>query len=290
MSIYLKVLINKFTSSVTLNDDGIYYADSNEKVNYPDDGNDECFEIEEDSFWFQHRNNCIIEMIKNYPPNHNGLIFDIGGGNGFVSKGLLNSGFNVVLVEPGPTGAKNAKRRGIPHVICATTHTAKFKAETIPAIGVFDVVEHIDDDIAFLRHLWNLLTPGGMLYLTVPAYQLLWSHEDDKAGHFHRYSLNQILERVTYVGFKISYSTYIFQSLVFAVGLFRALPYQCGFRPQSKNKSAQFQRDHILKKGFSFNLLSSLLQHERSKVAKKLKLPFGGSCMLAARKELEGFG
>ena len=149
MSISLKNLIKKFTSSVTLNDDGIYYAYSNEKVNYPDDGNDECFEIEENSFWFHHRNNCIIEMIKSYPPVHNGLIFDIGGGNGFVSRGLLNSGFNVVLVEPGPSGAKNAKRRGIPHVICATTHTAKFKTETIPAIGVFDVVEHIEDDIGF---------------------------------------------------------------------------------------------------------------------------------------------
>ena len=229
-------------------------------------------------------------MIRNYPPQNKGPIFDIGGGNGFVAKGLLDEGWDVVLLEPGPTGAKHAQKRGIPNVVCATTHTAKFKKETIPAIGVFDVVEHIEDDISFLKHLWDLLVPGGMLYLTVPAYKFLWSHEDDKAGHFHRYSLNQILERVTYVGFNISYSTYIFQWLFFAVGLFRALPYRCGFHPQSKNESVQFQKDHILKKGFSFNLLSILLKHERSKVVNKLKLPFGGSCMLAARKELEGYG
>ena len=126
-----------------------------------------------------------------------------------------------------------------------------------------------------------------MLYLTVPVYKFLWSHEDDKAGHFHRYSLNQILKRVTHAGFKISYSTYISQWLVFAVGLFRALPYRWKLRPPSKNKSAQFKKYHILKKGFAFNLLSSFLKHKRSKVAKRLKLPFGGSCMLAARKELE---
>ena len=78
MGIYNQNMIKQFTSSIKLNEDGIYYADSNEEVNYPDDGNDECFGIEEDSFWFQHRNNCIIEMIKNYPPVHNGLIFDIG--------------------------------------------------------------------------------------------------------------------------------------------------------------------------------------------------------------------
>lgn len=229
-------------------------------------------------------------MIRNHPPRKKGPIFDVGGGNGYVAKGIIDEGWDVVLLEPGPSGAKNAKKRDIPYVICASTHTAKLKQGTLPAIGVFDVVEHIDDDVSFLKHLWDLLAPGGMLYLTVPAYKFLWSQEDDKAGHFHRYSLNQILERVTDVGFKISYSTYIFQWLVFAVGLFRALPYRCGFRPPSKNKSAQLQKDHILKKEFSFNLLSSLLQHERSKVAKKLKLPFGGSCMLAARKEMEGFG
>ena len=184
-------------------------------------------------------------------------------------------------------GAQNAKKRGLPHVVCATTHTAKLIQGTLPAIGVFDVVEHIEDDVSFLKHLWDLLAPGGMLYLTVPAYKFLWSHEDDNAGHFHRYSLNQILDRVTHVGFKISYSTYIFQWLVFAVGLFRALPYRCGCRLNSKIKSAQFHKDHVLKKGFSFNLLSCLLNSELDKIANKLTLPFGGSCMLAARKELK---
>jgi hypothetical protein len=65
---------------------GIYYAGSSEKVSYPDSGNDNCFEIEENSFWFHHRNNCIIEMIRNYPPTGNGPIFDVGGGNGFCRE------------------------------------------------------------------------------------------------------------------------------------------------------------------------------------------------------------
>ncbi len=227
-------------------------------------------------------------MIRNYPPRNKGPVFDIGGGNGYVAKSILGAGWDVVLVEPGLSGAKNAKKRGLPHVVCATTQTANFKKGTLPTIGVFDVVEHIEDDVAFLKHLWHLLAPGGMLYLTVPAYKFLWSQEDNKAGHFRRYSLNQILEKVSYVGFEISYSTYIFQWLVFAVGLFRALPYRCGFRPKSKNNSAQFHKDHVLKKGLSFNLLSCLLKYERGKIARKLKLPFGGSCMLAARKKLDG--
>jgi len=195
MSISNRNFIKQFSCSITLKDDGIYYADSSEKVSYPDDGNDDCFEIEENSFWFRHRNDCIIEMVGNYPPKGNGPIFDVGGGNGFVAKRLMNAGWDTVVVEPGASGAINAKKRGVPHVICATTHTAKFKPGTIPAIGVFDVVEHIEDDIWFLNHLWELLIPGGMLYLTVPAYQLLWSQEDVEGGHFRRYTLSNLKKK-----------------------------------------------------------------------------------------------
>ena len=125
-------------------------------------------------------------MIKNFRSSTDGPIFDVGGRNGFVAKELLDAGLDVVLVEPGPAGAMNAKKRGGAHVICSTTHTAQFKSGSIPAIGLFDVVEHIEDNIGFLKHLSELLVPGGMLYLSVPAYQFLWSLEDVKAGHFKR--------------------------------------------------------------------------------------------------------
>ena len=81
------------------------------KIFLTDNGNDLCFEIEENSFWFGHRNNCIIEMIKNYPPTRNSPIFDVGGGNGFVAKGLLDAGLEVVLVEPGPAGRQLMRKK-----------------------------------------------------------------------------------------------------------------------------------------------------------------------------------
>ncbi len=91
--------------------DGIWYSKNKSKVSYPDNDNDLCFQIEDDSYWFKHRNNCIIEMIKNFPPK--GEIFDIGGGNGFVSNGLEENGFSTVVVEPGVKGALNSKRRNL---------------------------------------------------------------------------------------------------------------------------------------------------------------------------------
>ena len=38
---------------------GIYFSEKRTEVSYPEEGNKDFFEIEENSFWFNHRNNCI---------------------------------------------------------------------------------------------------------------------------------------------------------------------------------------------------------------------------------------
>lgn len=81
-----------------------------------------------------------------------GAVFDIGGGNGFVALGIKNAGREVVLVEPGPEGVRNARVRGLTTIICSTLEDAGFLKHTIPAIGIFDVLEHVEDDTAFPEH------------------------------------------------------------------------------------------------------------------------------------------
>jgi SAM-dependent methyltransferase len=268
-----------------LGEDGIYCAIGSEAISYPQEGNEACFAVEDRSFWFRHRNACIVEMVRNFPPIERGPIFDVGGGNGFVAKGLMDAGWDVVLVEPGPAGARNAKKRGLPYVICAKTQSAGFQPGTLPAIGVFDVVEHIEDDLGFLRHLWDLLVPGGMLYLNVPAFQALWSQEDIDAGHFRRYSLKRMEQKLDQAGFEIDYSTYIFKWLVVPVGLFRVLPYRLGLRGKNKNDLDRAQQDHVLRDGLFSKMFRNLLQREHGVIEAKSRLPFGGSCMLAAQKK-----
>jgi SAM-dependent methyltransferase len=269
---------------LSLGADGIFYANNGEVVSYPEEGNAACFEVEDQSFWFRHRNDCIRELARNFPPRGKGPIFDVGGGNGFVAKGLMDAGWDVVLVEPGPSGARNAKKRGLDHVICGTTHSAGFKNGSLPAIGVFDVVEHIEDDLGFLRHLWDLLEPGGMLYLTVPAYNFLWSHEDVDAGHFRRYTLTSMKMKLVEAGFKPVFGTYIFRFLPLPVFVFRTLPYRLGFAQRIKNEKIS-TKDHVISKGGFSRLLTMLLSCELNFIKQAKCLAFGGSCLMAARKE-----
>lgn len=277
-------ILSKYSNNIKLEPDGIYYSSKVENISYPHIGNNLCFDIEEQSFWFKHRNNCIVEMVNNFQPIANSPIFDVGGGNGFVAQGLINAGYNVVLVEPGLTGAKNAKKRGLQNVVCATTNSAKFKQKSLPAIGIFDVIEHIREDYHFLKHLGDLLCSGGMLYLTVPSFQILWSHEDVEAGHFRRYTLKQVENKLLRSGFEICYSTYIFKYLPIAVGLYRSLPFRLGFRRKSDKASQEFRDDHIVKNGLFSKILDEQLRLELGQIIKKNKHRFGSSCMIAAKK------
>ena len=270
--------------NLNLSSDGIWYSSNNDRISYPEEGNTACFEIEDSSFWFRHRNNCICELVAKFPPRGKGPIFDIGGGNGFVAKGLMDAGWDVVLVEPGASGARNAKRRGLKHVICGTTQSAGFKNGSLPAIGVFDVVEHIENDLGFLRHLWDLLEPGGMLYITVPAYNFLWSHQDVNAGHFRRYSVVSMEKKLLETGLKPVYSTYIFEFLPIPIFLLRTLLYRFGI-VKSGSACNEAEKDHSQKQGLIGAIIAKIFESEIKSIRAGKSVGFGGSCLVTARKD-----
>ena len=54
-------------------------------------------------------------------------------------------------------------------------------------VTVFDVLEHLEDDAAFLAAALRHLKPGGLLLVNVPAAPLLLSRYDKVVGHLRRY-------------------------------------------------------------------------------------------------------
>lgn len=273
--------IEKIALNIRKDENGIYYSKSDSSISYPEEGNENCMQIEENSFWFSHRNNIISESVKNHSPDK--VLFDIGGGNGFVSKRLQDDGRKVLLVEPGKTGAMNAFQRGIKNVICSTLEDTAFVTDSVDSVGLFDVVEHIKDDCSFLQSINKYIKEDGFIYITVPAYNFLWSKEDNDAGHFKRYTipgLNELLEKC---GFSIVYSTYIFSILPLPVFLFRSLPGKIGLKNESRNLE-KHKSEHKPKKGFTNNLMERIWKWELDRIKRNKKIPFGGSCFVIGKK------
>jgi SAM-dependent methyltransferase len=249
-------------------------------ISYPADGNAVCFLVEDDSFWFRHRNRCIVEAVTQFPPS--GQILDIGGGNGWVARGLIDAGFRTALLEPGAEGAANARtHRRIPEVINAPLEEANLAKASLPAAGLFDVLEHIEDDAGFLAKVANLLQPGGYLYLTVPAHRWLWSLADVDAGHFRRYTAEGLRTHFERAGFDVQYLTYFFEALVLPVLLLRTLPYAVGLA-----RRADPRMEHTGGSEKVSSRVERLLKREINVISKRRTLTTGTSCLLVARKSV----
>ncbi len=271
----------QFARNLRRNDRGVWSPDSQSAISSPAHGNSVYFDVEGKSFWFQHRNRCLLELLQQFPPQ--GTIFDVGGGNGFVSLGLHQNGHSVVLVEPGPEGAMNAQHRGIQNVVCSTLQDAGFVPACMDAAGLFDVVEHIQDEVGFLRDVFAGLRAGGRLYLTVPAYSSLWSQEDVDAGHYRRYTKPQLSAALGRAGFEIEYQTYLFQFLILPLLLLRGLPYRLGLA-QSGCDAEQVNQSHQLPGGAAGRFLQAWLDREIAVIRSGGAVSSGTSILAVARK------
>src|SRR5205814_8541492 len=90
-------------------------------------------------------------------------------------------------------------------------------------IGMFDVLEHIEDDIAALGSVRHSLAPGGRLLMTVPAAPSLWSRYDEESHHYRRYTEAHLRKALTAAHFQIEYITHFMSVTYPAIWVSRRL-------------------------------------------------------------------
>jgi SAM-dependent methyltransferase len=254
-----------------LHEPGLWTVQSLSAVSYPDDGGARCRQIEDVSFWFRHRNRCIVALARRFAVGRR--VWDVGGGNGVVSHALSAAGFDTALIEPGAEAARNALDRGVPVVIQTTLEDAGFHPHSLTAAGLFDVLEHIEEDGAFLRNLHGVLAPGAPLLLTVPAHRWLWSANDRFGGHFRRYNAASLTAVLAAAGFEVRYLSYFFKPLVVPIFLFRTLPSALGLRREVRQEVTA--REHR-------GRLDRWLAAEERRIAAGKRQAFGASLLAAA--------
>lgn len=177
--------------------------------------------METDHWWFQGRRAVVQAVLE----SHFGVgrqrrsILDVGCGTGGMLPILAELGTDVVGLDMSAEAAAHAQRTAPDG---ATARVGKIP-DDIPANGsldlvtAFDVIEHIDDDVAALRSLRQALKPGtGVLLITVPAYQWLWSPHDDLNQHKRRYTKRALRKRLGEAGLEVVRLSY-FNTWLFPV-------------------------------------------------------------------------
>jgi SAM-dependent methyltransferase len=154
-------------------------------------------------------NNYRNWILDEFGPYLNGRTVEIGAGSGSLSEKLLQFVPELDLIELSPELSQRLKSRlgNRENVTLHNSSAEDWLAEAEPSsretIVMVNVLEHIEDDVASLKQIFNTLTPGGALLIFVPALNFLFSRLDHEHGHFRRYGKNELKLKTEQAGFDI---------------------------------------------------------------------------------------
>ena len=156
---------------------------------------DRWFEIASiDHFWVRRRFEVLQHLGDEFIPaaNH---IAEIGCGHGLLQLQLENEyGKEVTGFDLNEVALKQNVSR-ISKVCCYDIfQQLPTLRQSFDVIFLFDVLEHISDEQAFLNAVLFHLAPHGKLVINVPAGQWAFSKYDEAAGHVRRYSIETLRE------------------------------------------------------------------------------------------------
>lgn len=250
--------------------DGVWRIGGEAELSYPDGGHSACAAVEDASFWFRHRSAVLLDVLRRHgaPP----ALWEIGAGNGAVARSFGAAGLEVVAVEPGPIGARNAADRGVP-TIQGTLESLALPDACLPALGAYDVLEHLDDPRPLLAEMRRVVRPGGVVQVSVPALGWLWSQHDEVAGHFRRYDRARLDRLLEGAGLSRVTSGYFMASLVAPVLFGRVL---ARWRPPDEVLAETAQHNAASRAGLAVRALEAALRAERAWDARR-RLPLGTS-------------
>lgn len=247
--------------------------------------------VEDRHFWFRARRRAVGTVLRQlaakFPPGFKAL--ELGCGNGGMLRLMQQScpGGRVFGMDLFAEGLANARRRVNVPLVQADVRLPPF-SENLHLVGMFDVLEHLQDDLAILEHVRSMLVPGGALVLTVPAHMALWSYFDEAANHARRYAGPELRRRLRASGFTVEYQTQFMSMIYPLVWLGRKVNYHVHVGRSRKAKSRIGLREMTENDLRILPVLNGLLDWslsgEESLIRHRRRITRGTSILAVARR------
>lgn len=233
--------------------------------------------LEANHFWFSVRCRLIVWALRQYGPRMASML-EIGSGTGYVLEAIAKA-FPAARLQGSEmltTGLRfSANRLPLATFLQMDARRIPY-ADEFDAIGAFDVVEHIEDDVAVLRQAHAALKAGGLLLLTVPQHPWLWSSIDEYSFHVRRYTAKDLHAKVEAAGFEILRSTSFVSVLLPAMALsrFAKRDARAAIDPLAELKVSPLAN----------RVLKLMMSAESWLIRRGIDFPMGGSRLVVARK------
>lgn len=151
------------------------------------------------------RRNCLVDMLRGNPRHW--VYADIGCGDQYITDDIQKLTQMAVHVVDSINTTSDSSR-----IFHSSVH--QIDQGSINCALLLDVLEHTLTPHWLFDGCVNILANGGLLLITVPAYDILWSRHDDALGHVKRYDRESMEEFVASHGLDVLESFYFFTSLL----------------------------------------------------------------------------
>jgi SAM-dependent methyltransferase len=246
------------------------------------------FAIEDRHFWFRARNEVISALVekelRHLAPGYR--VLEVGCGTGNVLRVLekVCKQGQVIGMDLFLEGLEYARRRVRLGLVQGDMQAPPFGGK-FHIIGLFDVLEHLPDDLQVLENLNSMLLPGGLLLLTVPAFPTLWSYFDEAGRHVRRYEFHELHTRLEQAGFKVETISYYMMSIFPLVWMQRKLaPGRSQAKPMDKKDIYDRTVNELRIVPVANQALATILGLEARWLKSGRRLPFGTSLLAMGRK------
>jgi len=229
-------------------------------------------ELYERHWWWRARTQFIEAKIRQLcRSGQKQSILDVGCGDALFFDQLQNFG-QVEGVEPFvELVSPDNPYRGDIH-ICPFDE--KFQpGKLFSLILMLDVLEHLPDPVAALRHGLSLLKPGGFFILTVPAFMSLWTNHDVINHHVVRYTKSSFKVVASQSGLAVLEQTYLYHW---------TFPVKLGVRFSEKISRLQPKPPRVPPDWINEPLY--WLSRVEQKLLTPLSMPFGSSLMVVGSR------
>jgi SAM-dependent methyltransferase len=233
------------------------------------------FRVEQSHWWYIGRRRIIagfVEQICRQVTDRRPRILDVGCGTG-ANLILLSKYGDAEGVDVSEDALAFCRERGLEKVRLGAGEDLPYEDGEFDLVTAFDVVEHMDDDLAGIKEMRRVLRPGGRVLLFVPTFMFLWGLQDEVSNHRRRYRLPQLTRVLEEAGFEIERTTYANITFFLPILMVRKLMRLTGIRTDTENSINVSAMNGIF--GRIFGAESWLLRH--------MNFPFGVSGLCVAK-------
>lgn len=171
--------------------------------------------FEDDQWWFVGKRRLVRALLGAEDPR--GRLLDLGCGMGGVLR-ELGGAATCFGTDRSAYALRVCRDKGATRLARADLAAAPFRSAAFDTVLALDVIEHLDDDVGFLRQAGALLAPGAHFVIVVPAFPLLWSQHDETFQHRRRYTARSLETAVRAAGLSPRRITHL-HALIFPVAL-----------------------------------------------------------------------